>query len=299
MVSPLACCPARSYPVPTIGARIRRLHRHLVNPHNPENPLVPQLKLCVDLATLQLPLVKAIQAAASLGVQAVELDARGPLAPGELSQTGLRQVCKLLDDARLRVAAVRLRTRRGYYTLDELDRRVDATRQAMELAHSLGASLVLNHVGRVPPNPDSDDWRLLVEVLGELGTWGHRTGALLAAETGSESGSDMARLLAALPEGALGIALNPGNLLIHGYSPLEAVAALGPSIAHVHVTDAVGEASREMGELVTLGRGGVDYPALLGSLQERGYRGYFSLRALSASNALAEIHKSVEYLQRL
>ena len=260
---------------------------------------MPQLKLCVDLASLQLPLTKAIQAAASLGVQGVEIDARGQLAPGELSQTGLRQIRKLLDDARLRVAAVRFRTRRGYYTLDELDRRIEATRHAMELAHSLGASLLINHVGRVPSDPESNDWRLLVEVLGELGVQGHRTGALLTAETGSESGPEMARLLAALPEGTMGVDLNPGNLLVHGYSPLEAISALGPSIFHVHLTDAVGESSRQTGELVALGRGGVDYPAVLGALQERDYRGYFTLRAQSSGNALAEIRESAEYLQRL
>jgi len=283
----------------TIVSCSGRLNPVIVPRNNPENPLVPPLRLSVDLSCLQMPLPKAIQAAASLGVEAVELEGRGPLAPGELSETGLRQIRKMLTDSRLRVAALRFRTRRGYYTLDELDRRIEATRQAMDLAHSLGASLVINHVGRVPASPDSPEWRLLVEVLQELGVQGHRRGALLVAETGSESGTEMARLLAALPEGTLGVDLNPGQLLVNGFSPIEAVAALGRSILHVHVTDAVGESLRATGELVAVGRGGVDYPAVLGALEERDYRGYFTLRALSSGNAWEEVRQSAEYLRRL
>ncbi len=36
--------------------------------------------------------------------------------------------------------------------------------------------------------------------------------------------------------------------------------------------------ARGRGLDVPLGRGSVDYPALLGSLEERGYRGYFTIQ---------------------
>ncbi len=85
----------------------------------------------------------------------------------------------------------------------------------------------------------------------------------LAAQTGAEDGRDLARLLAALPEGAVGVDLDPGALVVNGFSPLEAVEALGPRILHVHARDGVRDLARKRGLEVPLGRGSVDFPALL------------------------------------
>ena len=43
--------------------------------------------------------------------------------------------------------------------------------------------------------PVGPEWDLLVQVLADLGRHGQRVGAVLAAETGSESGADLARLI--------------------------------------------------------------------------------------------------------
>ena len=67
---------------------------------------MPPLKIAVDLACLRLPFKQALLAAKRLGVASVEIDARGEINPQELSQSGRRQLRKLLDDLDLRVAAV-------------------------------------------------------------------------------------------------------------------------------------------------------------------------------------------------
>jgi len=257
------------------------------------------LKIGVELAGLRLPFKKALVAAAELGVEAVEIDARGEIRPGGLSRTAVRQLRKMLEDLRLRVSSVGFRTRRGYDTAAELDRRIAATKAAMEMAHALGAGVVVNHVGRVPSDEESAEWRLLVEVLDELGRHGNQVGAFLAAETGTESGDDLARLLAALPEGALGVDLNPANLLLGGFSPLEAVAALGRSILHVHATDAVREPGSGRGSEVLLGEGTADFPELLGALDQHGYRGYFTLTHNTGGDPGSELGRAIGYLRRL
>ncbi|MHC4401097.1 MAG: sugar phosphate isomerase/epimerase family protein, partial [Planctomycetota bacterium] len=237
---------------------------------------MPALKIGLDLASLRLPVKKALPAAAELGADAVEIDARGELKPRELSQTGMRQLRKMLDDLRLRVSAVRFHTRNGYDTLPGLDARIAATKAAMEFAYDLGASVVVNRVGRVPADSQSDARRLLVEALDDLGRHGNQVGALLAADTGTESGEDLAGLLAELPDGTMGVNLNPGNLVLGGFSALEAVACLKDKILHVHATDAVVELAGQRGGPVSPGQGAADFPALLGALDEHGYRGYFS-----------------------
>ncbi|MBI1903832.1 MAG: sugar phosphate isomerase/epimerase [Planctomycetia bacterium] len=303
------------------------------------------LKIGVHLPSLRLPLKEALLTAAELGASGVEIDLRRQLPLEELSQTAVRQLRKMLDELGLRVAAVSFPTRHGYNVPEELDKRVEATKGAMRAAWSLGCSVVVNHVGRIPPPaapppvtgaeskprqprrssillPGADDvllagdasgastkepsaagdereWELLVSVLSDLGRYAAHVGATLAARTGSESPDDMARLIAALPERAMGVDLDPGSLIANGYAPLEMVEKVGASILHVHARDGVRDRALLRGEEVALGRGQVDFPALVGALDERGYRGYFTVQREFAEDAVFELRQGVQYLRNL
>jgi sugar phosphate isomerase/epimerase len=260
---------------------------------------MPALKLAVSLRGLRLPLKKALSAAAHLGVQAVEIDGRGEINPQDITQTGVRQIKKLCEDLRLSVSAVEFRTRRGYYAADELSRRIEATKAAMKLAASLGARLVVNQVGRVPDDEASPDWQTLVEVLADLGAYGQHIGALLAAETGSEDASRLRKLLDALPTGSLVVALNPGNLIINGFAPLDAVELLASEIAYVRAKDGVRDLAQGRGIEVQLGRGSADLPALLGALEQRGYRGSICVAGEPGGDPVEVFGQAVEYLRSL
>jgi sugar phosphate isomerase/epimerase len=122
---------------------------------------------------------------------------------------------------------------------------------------------------------------------------------LLAAETGSESGADLARLLAALPAGAMVVALNPGNLIINGFTPLDAVAALGSETAYVRAKDGVRDLAQGRGIEVPLGRGAADIPALMGALEERSYRGPWCIERERCDDPIMEIGHAVSYLRSL
>ena len=260
---------------------------------------MPHLKIGVELACLRLPPKKASHIVAQLGADAVEIDARGELNPRQLSQTGLRELRKTLDGLRLKVAAVTFRTRRGYGDLSDLGPRIEATKAAMEMAHDLGTDAVVNQVGRIPSDADSDEWRLLVEVLDELGRHGNRVGATLAAETGSESPEQLGRLLAHLPEGALAIDFNPGNLVAGGFDPIEALASVGPHVIHVHATDGICDRAALRGQRVSVGQGGVYFPAVLAGLDGYGYDGYFTIQHVGDGDPVTEIGRTIEYLRRI
>lgn len=260
---------------------------------------MPALKIGIQLTSLGPSFKKGLQTAGRLGAAAVELDARDQFKPQEMSATGLRDLRRLLDDANLKVSAVAFHTRRGYDNPQELERRVAATKAAMKFAHDVGASVVVNQVGRVPAEPKGPQWELLVQALSDLSAYGHHVGALLAAQTGSESGPDLARLLAALPPHGIGVDLDPGNLILNGFSPLEAVQALGSNILHVHARDGVHDLARRRGIEVPLGRGSADFPALLGQLEESDYRGYFTIARENSDDPEFEIGQAVKYLKSL
>ena len=258
-----------------------------------------QIRIGIELASLRLPFKKALLTARELGVDAVEIDARGELKEGDLSQTGVRHLRKMLDDLNLRVSAVTFRTRRGYSTLADLEARIDATKRALTLAYDLGAAVLVNHLGRLPPESDAAAMSTLVQALTDIGRHSQRVGALLAAETGTESGAELAALSARLPPGSIGVDFNPASLILHGHSPREAAAALAPHVLHVHATDATRDLALGRGLEVALGQGNAEFPEVLALLEERQYRGYITIARHDTSDPLADVRQAIEFLRNL
>jgi len=258
-----------------------------------------QIKVGVQLASLRLPLKQALLTAAEMGAAAVEIDARNELRADELSHTGVRQIRKMLDDLNLRVSCLSFRTRHGYHVSENLDQRVEATKHALKLAYDLGTNVVVNHVGRVPDQADATAWNNLQQALTDIGRHGQRVGATLAAETGTETGAELLKLITALPPASLGVDLNPANLIVHNQSPREAVKALGPHILHVHANDGTRDLAQGRAIEVPLGRGSAEFPELLATLEEHQYRGYITVERKGSDNPLFEIDQAVKFLKSL
>lgn len=258
-----------------------------------------QIQVGVQLASLRLPFRQALLMARDLGAEAVEIDARTELHPEELSHTGVRQVRKMLDDLNLRVSAVGFRTRRGYHVQDDLERRLEATKKALKLAYDLGTNVVINHIGRVPPEGDTAATNTLVEALADLGRYSHRVGAFLAAETGSESGEELARLISRLPPGAIGVDLNPAELILNGHSPRDAARALAPHIMHVHAIDATRDLALGRGIEVALGQGSAELPELLAILEEHQYRGFITVARRDSDQPVPDLRQAIEFLRNM
>ena len=260
---------------------------------------MPEIQVGIQLASLKLPFKKALHTAARLGANAVEIDARAEVRPEELSRTAIRQIRKMLEDLNLRVCAVRFPTQHGYHFVRDLDRRIAATKRTMEMAYALGAGILVNQVGRVPDESSGPDWDMLVQSLTDIGRHGQKVGTFLAAETGSESGESMLRLIQALPDGTVGVTLDPGNLTVNNFSARDAALILGRHILYVHAKDGVRDLAQGRWIEVPLRRGAVHFPELLGILEEHQYRGYFTIERSTAEDPVYEIGAAVQYLRSL
>ncbi len=235
-------------------------------------------------------------------MRGIEIDGRRGIAAEQITQTGLRQIRKWLDDEGLVVSAVAFPTRGGYGDTERLEARIAATKSALELAHALGARVVTNHLGDIPPagaaDADAPDsaWQLLIDVLADIGAWGQQVGAMLCAEAGRAAPADLIRVMAALPEASLQCDIVTGSLLVHRHDPVAAVEMLGAHIGFVHVTDAVAGAYAGRGRPAPLGTGEVDIPAVLGTLEERAYRGWIGLEAADESASMGELAAAISFL---
>lgn len=261
-------------------------------------------RLSVASLALSRDLRTALRRVRELGLRGVELELRSGMTPEQLSQTGIRQIRKWLADEGLVVAAAAFPTRGGYADAERLEPRVAATKAALETAHALGATVLLNHVGDIPP-PAVDDapadprWRLLVDVLTDVGAWGERVGCTLAAEAGRSSPADLLRVIDTVPAGSLLCHVVTGSLVVHGHDPVAAVEALSDHIGHVHATDATRGAFTGRGRAVILGSGEVDLPNVLAALEERHYRGWIGLEPVDGFQAEAELAEAITSLEAL
>jgi sugar phosphate isomerase/epimerase len=258
--------------------------------------VVAELNLAVRLDALKMPLRKALETAARIGASAVELDARNQIHPSQLSDTGLRQLRKILDDLNLKVTSLRFQTRRGYDNADDLDRRVEATKATMKLAYQLGCPVVVNSIGTIP-EPEDPRRASLQSVLDDLGRFGTRIGAFLAAETGSNSGETLAKILDSSPDAFVAVALNPGQLIINRFDVREAVLALKDRIQLVCAVDGVIDLAAGRGISVRLGQGTADFPELIGLLEDIQYRGRYLVGRNDST--IDELQQGLEYLRNL
>jgi sugar phosphate isomerase/epimerase len=256
------------------------------------------LRIAAQPRAFAQPFRKALHTAAALGCDGVQFDARNEVRPAELSDTGLRQLRKMLDDLNLRVGSLVFPTRRGYADPMELDRRVTATRDAMKLASQLKARVLVCDLGQIP-TADSGAMTTLIEVVTALGNHGNHLGVQLAAQARFDTFAQLADLVAALPEGSLFWDLHPARLLAAGHSPSEFISTLGQHIAHVHAADGVRDFATGRNLEVELGRGAADFPALLGQLEEFEYRGWVTIERRESIQVVDDVANAVKFLQAL
>ena len=258
-----------------------------------------KLKKGLCLESLRQPLKKALATAAAIGAEGVEINARTELRPSELTRTGVRHLKKMLTDLGLNVSAIHFPTRRGYDDTEDLERRIDATKNAIDMAYQLGATVVTNRIGRVPEDPSDDRRQTMVQALTDIGVHSQRAGAWLAARTASEDGDRLKGLMDSLPPMTLGVDFDPGEIIINGFSAEDSLKALGSHVMNFRARDAVRDLALGRGLEVQLGRGSVDMPGLLGVLEENGYSGYITIERDSESECATQCAQSIEYLDNL
>ncbi len=245
------------------------------------------------------PIKKALHTAAQVGCEGVQIDARQELHPAELSETGLRQLRKILDDLNLRVGSVAFPTRRGYGNPQDLERRLDATREAMQFASRLNARILIVNLGSLPGAEDEAARSTLLEALASLAAHGNRLGVRVVAQTASTKAEELASFMNSLLEGTLFLDLHPGQIITQGELPADFLETVGSYVAHVHAVDGVFDLAGGQGVEVELGRGSVDFPQLLGMLEEFEYRDWITIERRHSQQTLFDVENGVKYLRSL
>ncbi|MGH3588355.1 MAG: sugar phosphate isomerase/epimerase family protein [Pseudonocardia sp.] len=170
------------------------------------------------------------------------------------------------------------------------------------------------------PDLDADGWRTLLGNLDRLDALAteHGVRAVLHPHVGTmvENGSDVQRVL----EGStIALCLDTGHLLIGGTDPAELTRQAPHRVAHTHVKDVDLGLARQVqsgrrtytdavreGIYRPVGRGDVDFEAIVGHLRTDGYTGWYVLEQDTilteeprGEGPVADVRSSVETLTNI
>ncbi|MFL5338671.1 MAG: sugar phosphate isomerase/epimerase family protein, partial [Gemmataceae bacterium] len=250
------------------------------------------MKIGVRLESLGLPLKRALDEAARLGVAGVQVDAAGDLAPDQLGGTGRREFRNKLRSLNLELTALGCPLRRGLDVAENLQPRIEHARKVLSLSYDLGSRIAIVEMPAVPDEPKEAEApalsagglllgsaparlhpaKALREALADLGAYGDRVGATLALEAGLDPAEKLAGYLASFDTGSLGVNYDPANMLLNGHDPIQSLPPLGGKLVHVHARDARRSGTSRGAAEVPLGAGDIDWMAFAAVLESLEYR---------------------------
>jgi len=263
------------------------------------------VKIGVIPDCFRMPIKEAIKKAAELSLDGIQPYATcGELDPANLSKTGRDDFKKFVSDLGLEISAI-VGDFGGHGFVDSrtLDWRVKRTKEVIDLAVDLGVKIVTTHIGVVPENTDAVEWKLLLQSLPEVGTYGYERNVVLATETGPEPAEILKKLLDALNNPGIKVNYDPANLvMVAGDDPVKGVYTLKDYIVHTHAKDGIklpDENGKKRWKELPLGEGKVNFPEYLKAMKDIGYNGFFTIEREVGENPAEDIIKARDFLRSL
>jgi sugar phosphate isomerase/epimerase len=186
--------------------------------------------------------------------------------------------------------------------------RQDRLREMLEISDftkALGCDTVALHLGFIPHDSNADGYDAIVAVTQQLCDHCESNGQFLHLETGQETADGLLEFISHVARENLKINFDPANMILYGTGePIEALRKVGEHVRSVHCKD--GTWSDKPGETwgaeVPLGKGDVDIPAYLNTLNEIGYEGPLTIEReipQDPQRQIEEIGQAIELLTQL
>lgn len=180
--------------------------------------------------------------------------------------------------------------------------RIDAMKLAADVAQQANIPAIHTHCGFIPENPNDPVYTEAVEAVKKVAVYAKQKGRMLLFETGQESPITLLRLMQAVDTGNLGVNLDTANLILYGKgNPVDAMDVIGKYVRGLHAKDGLFPMDpRRLGEEVPIGKGKVDFRALMKRLKDYQFRGAMTIeREIEGEQQTADILQSKRYLEEL
>jgi sugar phosphate isomerase/epimerase len=175
-----------------------------------------------------------------------------------------------------------------------------------DFAKLLGVSAIGSHIGFVPHDRTSSDYKEVIETIRRLCDHLLKNDQTLHLETGQESVDSLLAFISDVQRKNLFINFDPANLILYGIGdPIGALKTVGEYVRGVHCKDALattGQPGVDWGREVPFGTGQVNAELFLQTLHEIGYTGPLTIEREipeEPQRQKEEIGQAVQLISRL
>lgn len=276
-----------------------------------------QFSIGALLESFRLPTLEALDQAASLGMQGVQIRVTdGELTPENLTAEKRRELLKAVKDRGLTVSALCGDLGQGFGDAAKNPELIERSKRILDLAKDLETDVVTTHIGVVPEDKAHPRYAVMQDACGQLAAYADEMKAHFAIETGPERAATLKGFLDGLHSTGVAVNLDPANfVMVTGDDPVQAVYTLKDYIVHTHAKDGrrlryvepeiiYGLAEEEMlGSSsfieLPLGEGDVDFPNYLKALDEIGFHGFLTIEREVGDDPARDIGLAVRFLNDL
>lgn len=256
----------------------------------------------VMLDSFKLETGAALDKAAAIGAQGLQLYATyGEHAPENMDAAARRELLDQVKSRGLVFSALCGDLGQGFADPEKNPGLIEKSKRILELAKEMETDIVTTHIGRVPKDPNAEQYKIMQDACYQLSQFADSLQAHFAIETGPESALRLRTFLDTMGSTGVAVNLDPANLVMDAQDdPVKAVDTLRDYIVHTHAKDGLRPPANEGWYRETpLGQGDVDYPAYLAALDAIGYRGFLTIEREVGDDPAADIGMAADYLRSL
>lgn len=282
------------------------------------------MKIGIIAESLRKPLLEAIDQAASMGADGVQLYA----AHGEqgfnfvnCSDAEIQILKDRCAKNNIVISAVCGDISGLSFQVDyQWEARVKVAKKVLDTTAKLGVKVMTTHIGCVPESVQDPVYGNMVKSVRACAEYAHSLGCVFAIETGPELADVLKRFIEDVASEGLGVNLDPANLRgVSAECPVYAAKTLAPYIVHTHAKDAInvhtGSSAKFYGmrnpdgsrrdisaraagfKEVPLGEGQVPWDEYLAALKEGGYDGFLTIERECGDDPAGDIKKAIDFLK--
>lgn len=180
--------------------------------------------------------------------------------------------------------------------------RLAQIRKASDFAKRCGIAAVQTHCGFIPENPNDPLYKETIVAMREAAEYCKNNSQDFRYETGQETPITLVRAMHDVGTDNQGVNFDLANLILYGKAnPVDAIELLAPHIQGIHAKDGLWPVNpKDLGEEVPIGKGKVNFSAIIRRLKELDYRGAITIeREISGARQVEDVLAAKKYLESL
>ena len=189
----------------------------------------------------------------------------------------------------------------GLVPRENREARVERLKQGIDFCKEAAIPVVHAHFGFIPENPKDILYVEFIETMKKIGEYAQVRGIDIHFETGQETPITLRRAIEEIGTGNLYVNYDTANLVMYGKAnPFDGIKILGKYIRGMHAKDGQYPTDpNKLGKEVLIPTGEVDFPRIISSLKQIGFKGAITIECELGGSKKDYILKTKQYLENL